>query len=154
MVETNEVKALTAQEVIKSRQSEIFNELSLMDVREKELIADLEALRMRRDQRRMEYDILGRVEERGMVRVTTSTTTTVEATFERHRPADRLPFEDCLRLIMREAGRPVRVGELISELEKYSYRWNKYVSAHNYVTGCGLLESAGKRGYYQLIRRR
>jgi hypothetical protein len=149
--EKQEPKVITALDVIKNRQAELINEIGEIDQLERELLQQLEALRHKRQLRMFEYDMLDRYDERNTVRITSTSTTTVE--YGRHKKADKLGFEDSLKLIMDNAGRPVQLCEIITELEKYGYRWNKYVTAQAYIANSDVVERVS-RGFYQLIRHR
>jgi hypothetical protein len=67
----------------------------------------------------------------------------------------RIHIEDALKRIFDKVGRPMSVGEIFEQLESFGYIWSSYHTAYNkIVRDIGILESAGTRGYYQLIRNR
>lgn len=148
-LQDNEVVDITADEVVRKRQTAIMGDVMKIDDRITALTEELKSLRVERAERIMEYDIWERYEDRGIVTVTTTTTTSVSG---RMGTVDRVKFEDALKGIMREAGRPLKFGDICNRLERFGFQWSKKANAHNYITRVGLLESAGMHGYYQLIR--
>lgn len=148
----SEIPVVTANAVIAKRNEAIQNRMYTVDSRMRELAQELEALKLERAELIMEHDMWARFDERNMVRTVYSTTTTVEVS-GRMGATDKLDFEDSLKAIMRDAGRPIRFGDIRNRLESYGYKWNNYASAHNYITRVGILEGAGQHGFYQMIRR-
>lgn len=140
---------VTANEVITKRQNELTVEIFSLDSQIADKLRELEALKLRRVERIMEHDMWENYSQRSAITVTT--TTTVEMS-TRMGQADKMKFDDCLKTVMREAGMPLRFGDIRNRLERFDYYWNNYASAHNYISRSGLLESAGKHGYYQLTR--
>jgi hypothetical protein len=153
--EDNTPESITATDVIKRRQYKVLDEIMESDRKIEELKEAIASEVRNRDMLRMEYDMWENYGDRNQVRVTHTTTTTVELHHgSRMKVDDRMKFEDCLKGVMREAGLPISFGDLRGRLEKFGFIWNNYVSAHNYITRCGLLENAGKKGYYQLMNRK
>jgi hypothetical protein len=148
----NTVQAVTADEVIKNRQSELIIEINEIEKLEMEMRQQLEMLNHKKRLRLMEYEMMEKFDERNMVSFTT-TTTTIE--IGRKKSSDKLSFEDTLKQVMDNAGRPITIGQIITELEKFGHQWSKYVSAYNYLTNSGMIEKVPQtRGIYQLIRSR
>lgn len=148
----NTVQAITADEVIKNRQSELIIEINEIEKLEMELRQQLEMLNHKKRLRLMEYEMMERFDERDMVSFTT-TTTTVQ--IGRKKPSDKLSFEDTLKQVMENAGRPIPIGQIITELEKFGRVWSHYATAYAYLTNSGMIEKVPQtRGIYQLIRTR
>lgn len=143
---------ITADDVISKRQTELMSEIMDIDDELKELEERVHSLKIKRDEKIMEYDLFCRMEERNEIRITT-TSTTVEIRGRRGRlnQSDKLSFEDVVKQIFDKAGRPMRISELIERLEKFGYKWSKYGSAFNYITTSHVVEKVA-RGYYQIIR--
>jgi|HigsolmetaAR203D_1030402.scaffolds.fasta_scaffold26759_2 hypothetical protein len=149
---------IPADEVIRIRQAEIVADIDEIDIRLEEIARQIDALdrergllEEKRRRRLLEHDLWNRY-DRGII-VTQTTVEIHGGNIGRKRTADRLPIEECLRRIFEAAGRPLAFSEIRERLEAFGYRWNRYISAHNYLTRKGLLEPTGKRGFYNLSRR-
>lgn len=141
---------VTAQQVIKKRQAELIDEAQ-------ELRRELQALEARKQEiyRRLteieiEYSIHESYDDQG--RIETVTTVTQTTTTTRRSQHDRLNIEDIVKNIMLSAGRPIQVGEIIDQLERFGYIWSRRTSAYEYLKRLDILMPAGKHGFYQLRR--
>jgi len=135
-------------EIIRFRQQEIFNRVQEIEQEIRRLEAELNKLRNEKERLIAEHDLLDRFHDRsGIISVTTTTTVT------RMTSRDRLTFEDVLKRIFEHAGRPMRMIEIIHELEKYGYKWSCYESAHSYISRLPHIEKIPQcRGFYQWVR--
>lgn len=139
---------ITADEVIRSRQTAIFNRVQEIEHEQKRLDLQKQALEREKEALRMEHDILDAYDDRGHISVTTTTTTTVKM-----RSHDKITFEDTVKKIFDNVGRPMRVTEIIHELKTFGYQWSTYTSAHNYITRLAHIERVPQcRGTYQWTR--
>lgn len=59
--------------------------------------------------------------------------------------------EESVKEIFKQYGRPMKMAEIISELEEVGYKWSKYVSAYGFISKLDSIEKA-HHGYYQLRR--
>mgnify|MGYP001497892637 CR=1 FL=1 len=141
---------VTAQQVIKKRQAELIDEAQ-------ELRRELQALEARKQEiyRRLteieiEYSIHESYDDQG--RIETVTTVTQTTTTTRRAQHDRLNIEDIVKNIMLSAGRPIQIGEIIDQLERFGYIWSRRTSAYEYLKRLDILMPAGKHGFYQLRR--
>jgi hypothetical protein len=153
-VDMSETPVVSANEVIVKRQNELTVEIFALDAQIAEKEKELEALRLRRAERMMEYDMWDNYNQRSSITITRKITETTVEMNGRMGQADRMRFEDCLKAIMKEAGVPLQFGDIRKRLEKFGIIWNDYSSAHNYIIRSGLLEGAGRRGFYQLMKPR
>lgn len=117
-------------EVIRNRQAEIFNEIT--DIEKK-----MEKLRAVKEQRIAEYNMLQHISERGLM--------------DEGKKVARIDFEEAIKRIFNQAGRPLSVGELIGKLEEFGYIWSNYQAAWYRLRSSRLLEPTGERGYYNII---
>lgn len=140
---------LTADDVIRSRQAEIFNRVQEIENELQRLEKLKSSLELDKEKLMMEHEILDSYDHRDHLSVTTTTTTT---TFKM-RSSDKLTIEDTLRKIFDNAGRPMRMVEVIGELEKFGYQWSRYESAHSYISRLPHIEKVPQtRGMYQWVR--
>lgn len=133
---------LTRDEVIKARQSELINEVVEIEQRIVELTNELERLALLKEQRAMEYRLLEQLGERSCVD---------DLVNDRK---SRVSFEDCLITLYERVGRPLRMREIIDEMEKFGYQWSNYWRAYSYIRSLDIVQSTGARGYYNIIRTR
>lgn len=134
---------MTRDTVIKARQAEIVNEVFEIESRMSELRDELERLAILKEQRMMEHQLLEEVGERSILGEHTP-----------GRKSTRLSFEDTLIQIYDNAGRPLRIKELIGELERFGYQWSNYYTAYSYITSSHIVAPTGARGYYNVVRGR
>jgi hypothetical protein len=147
----SDIPVVTANDIISKRNQAIQHRMYEVDDRMLEITKELEALKLERAELIMEHDMWARFDERNMVRTVYSTTTTVEVS-GRMSATERLNFDDTLRAVMRDAGRPLEFSHIRTRMESSGFKWNNYASAHNHIVRSGLLENAGKRGFYQLMK--
>jgi alanyl-tRNA synthetase len=133
---------LDADHVVKARQNEIINEVGEIEQEVKELQERIEKLQTKRQMRIAEYELLDRMQDRSLV-FSSSKTGRV----------DRLTFEDCIKRIFDNKGRPMKISEILKELEKFNFVSSSYQSAYSQITKKGIVEPVS-RGYYQLVRNR
>lgn len=140
---------ITADQVIRRRQMEIFNRIQEIESELRQLDRQKKLLEDEKTSLLLEHDLWNEYEDRGSLSMTTTTTTTNI----RMGSKDRLVFEDVLKKIFDNVGRPMRVTELISALESFGYQWSSYSTAHAYITKTPILEKVPQtRGIYQLRR--
>lgn len=140
----------TADQVIRERQKEIFNEVQEIEHELQRLERQRESLLARKERLMMEHEILESYHNRRELSVTTTTTTTKTV---RMGTPDRLTFEDTLKKIFDNTGRPMRMSEIIFELKKFGFSWSRYESAYSYIIRCPILEKVPQtRGIFQLRR--
>lgn len=142
---------ITADEVIRSRQGEIFNRVQTIESELGKMELQKVQLALEKERLLMEHDILDAHTDRGHLSVTTTTTTTV-----RMGTKDKLSFEDTAKKIFENAGRPLQIGEIIEQLEKFGYQWSTYQGAYGYITKCtsSIAKVPQCRGMYQFMRSR
>lgn len=136
---------LTRDEVIRTRQNELVNEVFTIEEKIKELSEEIERLTILKEQRMMEHQLLEEVGERSILEELSRTS---------GKKTNRLSFEDCLVQMYDKVGRPLRMKDLIAELEKFGYVWSDYHKAYAYITSTPIVKSAGVRGYYQVVQTR
>lgn len=126
--------------VIRSRQAEIVNEVHTIEEEIRACHKRIEELTQKRDLRIAEHDLLDKVEDRGIIVDLGNTS-----------KRSQMNFEDCMKRIFDNAGRPMKMSEIINELEKFNYIWSSYHSAYQRITGAGIVQVI-TRGYYQLLK--
>ena len=140
---------ITADDVIRDRQRAIFNRVQEIEHEKVRLQKQLEALDLEKQKLMMEHDILDSYDHRNHISVTTITTITTV----RMGSKDKLTFEDTLRKVFDNAGRPLRMVEIINELKKFGYTWSRYESAHSYISRLPHVQKVPQcRGIYQWVR--
>jgi regulator of replication initiation timing len=144
---------LTHDEVLQNRKNELFNEITEVDKEIMEYNQKIEQLKRRKALRIAEHHILTDVTDRGIVLKSKQLNDIIDES----RPTfainsrNRLHIEDVLKRIFENAGRPLSIGEIISELESFGYIWSDYYKAYSSIRNIGVLERIS-RGYYQFIR--
>ena len=59
--------------------------------------------------------------------------------------------EDAVKEVLKQYGRPMKMGEIITELEHVGYKWSRYVSAYGFIRKLDCIEKS-YHGYYQIRR--
>lgn len=143
---------ITLDDVVRKRQTQLVNEAD-------DLNAELEAIKNRAAEINtrlaeihLEYGVFEKAQDRRIV--ITHTETFSQTVRDGKNPTDRLQFEDALKAIFNRIGRPMPVRDIIKELEPMGWQWAQYHTARGYIANSDMLETAGKRGYYQLLRPR
>lgn len=131
IMDSKEVMGMLYDEIIRQRQSELFTEINQLE-------QEIERLKQLRERRVEEYKMLQHISDRGLMN-------------DERKPA-RIDFENALKEIFKNAGRPMSIGELIDKLEEFGYSWSTYQTAWASLRRTRLLEHTGARGYYQLVR--
>jgi hypothetical protein len=131
---------LSVDYVVRSRQAEIVKEVQSIEDEIRLAYQKIEELKQLRDLRIAEHDILDKADDRGIIIGLGQTT-----------KRSSLAFEDCIKRIFDNAGKPLRMKELIEELEKFNYIWSNYANAYNHITKSGHVQAV-IRGYYQLVK--
>jgi hypothetical protein len=132
---------ITANEIIKHRKNNNFNRTQQIHQRLHELELEEQELRHELELIIAENDMLDHMEGRGII---------INTHRVGHKP-DHLMFEDAVREIFENAGRPIRVKDLISELAKYGYTWSTIQKARYDISNSDLIEKASW-GYVQRRR--
>lgn len=129
------------EDIIRNRQAEIFNQVQDIDAEINQLKANINQLEHLKELRIMEHKMLQNVSDKGLV-------------VEESNRVSRVDLEDALKRIFQEAGRPLKISDLIEGLERYGYMYSKlkYQTAYARLRATRLLESTGAQGYYNLIR--
>lgn len=140
---------ISAHQVIKNRQAAIHNQVSDITSEINELEERIKELNLKREQLVVEYDLWDTIDEHNYIKVVQTTTTQV-TTHRRLDSKDKMKFDDCLKEIMLEAGRPLAFNEILTRLETFGYKWATYYTAYSFITGRKLVKNAGQRGMYQL----
>lgn len=122
------------EEVVQYRLNEIYNELMDLENEAESLKAKLERNEYLRKVRSAEYRMLQNVKERGAI------------VAEGGR-ISRVQYEDVLKKIFDKTGRPMTIGELRDELERFGFDKGNY--ARDYQRLTDILIYTGARGYYQ-----
>lgn len=144
-------KQLTATQIINERKNEIINEVQDIEAEIRAMQERMESLAMKRDRRLFEYDLLDKFDSRNDTRFTHIDAE--DASARRMSRSSRVSIEDCIKEIFDNAGRPIKIGKLIEELEKYNYQWSTPASAYQYLTKIHILDKVPQtHGYYQLHR--
>jgi predicted nuclease with TOPRIM domain len=143
---------VTLDDVIRERQAELIDRSNAFRARLEEIKAEAEHINREMAKIYLESQMLDAQQDRGVVITRTETFTTTIANGKS--PTDRLLFEDALRKVMDNAGRPLRVGQIIEGLGGFGWQWSKYENARRLIAESDILEDAGKMGYYQLHRTR
>jgi flagellar biosynthesis/type III secretory pathway chaperone len=136
---------ITVDDVVRKRQAELTEEFNQLKMQEQELNNKLALLERRLAEIEVEYKVFEEADRREL-----HTPGQGLHSFNARRQ-DKLQFEDVLRKVFENAGRPLTVKELISQLEHFGYTWSKYNTAYAYLTNHELVNKAA-RGYYQLNR--
>jgi hypothetical protein len=134
----------TTSEILRNRKQQIFNRTQEINERIYALQMEMQELERERHMLLAEHEILERVDEKALIIDTNKQRETQRVS--------RVMLEDAVRMIFDEAGRPVRIGDLIDELEKYGYVWSKYQSAYARIKSLPFIEDTGARGYVQFVR--
>lgn len=138
---------ITADDVIRARQTEIFNRVQSIEHELRRLEQQKKQLENEKERLMMEYKILDSYHDRGILSVTTTTTTM------RMETRDKIVIEDTIKKIFDNVGRPMRMAEIINELEKFGYKWSRYETAYSYLSKVPILEKVPQtRGIFQLRR--
>lgn len=128
----------TYDEIIRTRQTEIFNEVNEIEEKINQHLAAIEKLRSTKEQRIAEYNMLQHIDDRGLM--------------DEGKKIARIDFETALKQIFEQSGKPMKVGDLIDRLEEFGYMWSNYQSAWYHIKNADLIQPTGARGYYNLIR--
>lgn len=131
---------MTHDEIIRIRQAEIFNDVQEIRREIIQLMARVEILNALEKQRVAEHDMLQHVTERGLI------------SGPANKKLDRIGLEDSVKRIFDQAGKPLRIGELLDELEKFGYIWSSYQTGYYRLRQTRLISETGARGYYNIIR--
>lgn len=125
-------------EIIRTRQAEIFNQVQDLDREILQLTAAIEKAKATKEQRIAEHNMLQHISDRGLME-------------EDNKKVRRIDFEDALKRIFDQAGGPMAIREVIDRLEQFGYMWSNYQSAWYRLRSTKLLEPTGARGYYNII---
>lgn len=131
---------MTHDEIIRIRQAEIFNDVQEIRREIIQLMARVETLNALEKQRVAEHNMLQHVTERGLIGG------------PENKKLDRIGLEDSVKRIFDQAGKPLRIGELLDELEKFGYIWSSYQTGYYRLRQTRLISETGARGYYNIIR--
>jgi len=146
---------VTMDQVVRKRQRELLDESNALNVELQEIRLRAEAIDRRLAEINLEYQVFDQAGDRRTVTTVTRTDILTATVREgRKSPSDRLHFEDAIKAIFDQAGRPMKVKELVGQLERFGWQWATDQSAYRYITTSDLVESAGKHGYYQIHRPR
>lgn len=131
---------VTTTEIIANRKKQIFNRSQEIRQRIYDLEAEKESLIREEAYLMAEHDMLERIDMKGLIVDTVK------------RTQDRVMIEDAVREIFDEYGRPVKIKELIDELEKYGFQWSTYANAYYRVKRLPYICETGAYGYVQFLR--
>lgn len=129
---------LTYDEIIRNRQAEIFGEIQDLDRDILQLTAAIEKAKSTKERRVAEYNMLQNINDRGLM--------------DEGKKVSRIDFEDAVKKIFEQAGRPMSISQLISQLETFGYLYSNYQSAWYRLRSTKMLEHTGARGYYNLLK--
>lgn len=131
---------ITSNQIIEERKKQIHNELYDIAEEIQKHKAALERLEYLRTFRLAEFDMLDRHVDRGQFIAHSS------------RSTKRMHIEDAIRSIFDGAGKPLRIGDVIEQLERFGFLWSSYQSAYAAITNFDNVQFTGARGYYQYLR--
>lgn len=144
---------VTLYDVIKKRQGQLVDRSNALRMRLEEIKQEADAINREMSEIYLESQMLDAQQDRGVM-ITHTETFTTTIMDRRKSPTDKLMFEDAVKKVFDNAGKPLAVREIIAELESFGWQWSRYANARNHIANSELLESAGKKGYYQLHRPR
>lgn len=124
----------TNEEIVQYRLNEIYNELMDLESEGEALKARLEKIEYLKKVRAAEYRMLQNVKDKGAI-------------VAEDGRVSRIFLEDALKKIFDKAGRPMKIADVIEEVEKFGVEWSRYQTAYYRLTE--LLKPTGARGYYQ-----
>lgn len=130
--------------IVEERKKQIINELMEINETIRELNEQVSRLTNSKKFREMEYEMLDRTVDKGVVIGGTNNNAT-----------SRLLLEDAIKSIFNNAERDaIKLADIILQLESYGYRWSNYFTAYQKITGLDSLCNTSKKGYYQFIHQR
>jgi regulator of replication initiation timing len=148
----SEEKIITAYEVVQKRQSQLLTESHDLDLEEAQIRERLIAIQNRRKEIIIEHQVLeAGMHENGRL-VYNENHITINLNDGRKVQSDRINIDQALRTIFQTAGTPLPMRIIIKELEEIGFRWNRYVTAHGYISRHHSIVSTGARGYYNYCR--
>lgn len=127
-------------DIVEERKKQIHNELMDVEQSIQQCKATLEKLEYTRRFRLAEYEMLEKHVDRGQL------------IGHHSNQIKRMHIEDAIRSIFDKAGKPLKIGELIDQLELFGYMWSNYNSAYVAITTFDNVKFTGARGYYQYLR--
>lgn len=134
---------------LNSEEAKLLNRLSEITERRKEIHQQREVLELVSDKHEIKYAKVSFEPE--PVKTEKHEKPQVVEKIRRMNKSIKLEVEHVIKDIINNAGRPVKTGELIDELAKQGYKWNKYVTAAGFFKKCSNIEQP-YRGYWQLKR--
>lgn len=139
---------ITAEMVIQKRQDALRLENNELAMELMELQKRVNDIQYRLAEIEVEETLLEKATQKN-VYTYIKETVTVEVE-PKHSKPETMNFDQALKDLLLNVGRPVRMKTIIEELTSYGFQWNNYQQAHYCVTRTGIAEPAGMRGMYQL----
>jgi hypothetical protein len=147
MRESDEVETVTAEMVVQKRLKMLTFENNALVLEMMEYQERIKEIQYRMAEIAVEEELLEKSNKKNIYTYIKETVT-VETQAEHVEPM-AMDFDQALKDVLDNFGRPARMKEIIVEMEKYGFQWNTYPLAHQRITRSGLVENAGMRGIYQ-----